>query len=231
MGEHRDYRFIIPGAILLLTFALTVYLGSGFDENPIAWLAALGDKDQGAEALLSAILALVVASLAGGFICGSITIFFRGTPGTADTVDMEKMKTGLKDSSLTMVMRNWTDAGLMSECQIRLHSHAPKELIEFGTRRLTSMYVSHNSITAMVMGWFIGEFALARYVFDCDTFADICECVVFGQLVGVVSGLLFIRVLSKCAQEAQREHCDMLCKFMYWDSITNPPQQNNMKPE
>ena len=73
MGEFREHRSIIPGALLVFIFGLTILVATY--PNVVFWQSLTKDT----AIALVAIISLFISTLAGGYLCGTLTISLFGT--------------------------------------------------------------------------------------------------------------------------------------------------------
>ncbi|MCF6283808.1 MAG: hypothetical protein L3K26_01260, partial [Candidatus Hydrogenedentes bacterium] len=104
---------------------------------------------------------------------------------------------------------------LVVEFSLRLHSHAPAELIAFLTRRLNSMYVALSSGVAILLGHFGGLLFLC-FTISSEAPNHICA------LLFICSGTILVAfVLFRNGLRAKDEHWDIVCGFIAWDVKTH----------
>jgi len=180
MGEFREPRAIIPGAVLLTSFLVTVLLGYGLPPG-------LKDIEKWS-GLLTVAIALLVTSYTGGFLCGTIVVAIGNVTGCFEA-DLRRLAKALWDKGTNLgeiflkeyqcedrvtrhLRRFWSRLrptnlnrarrDLVAELHWRFHSHAREELIGFATRRLTTVYTSWNCAVALIVGFALGLLASHR---------------------------------------------------------------------
>lgn len=142
MGKDRDYRVIIPGALLLLSFFLSALGAYGFHANPFTavkgeWVAAL--------------VLLVVADFGGGFLCGNVTVLVLRMSRGRQT---ERLRTAL-------ALPTAGADEVWAEAHRRFHDGTRDELVRFATGRNTAMFACFNSAIAIGLGWFLTALSIA----------------------------------------------------------------------
>ena len=119
-------------------------------------------------------------------------------------------KGGFKDLSIS------TKLELTTECTLRCHSHARREVLDFSTRRLTAVYIGLNSFWALIIGYL---FALLIIIKNKNAYTSINWCNVLYLVPMVI--ILLCALLLWNAYIAANEHWELLCKFIEWDVKTN----------
>ena len=108
---------------------------------------------------------------------------------------------------------------LLDEFHVRFHSHAPKRLIDFATRRNTAWYIAHVSAIASFMGA-VSAAAFAWVVKSC--FPALVSTCCYSAL-GLCASLAFFAILVPWALWCQgrkwnREFWGVCWKWIHWDT-------------
>lgn len=247
LGEFRDYRNILPGAVFILfSFLPTLIIApsllisnSNVDGKTLAYLIA-------------GVLSLLISNFAAGYVFNVFVTFrmgpmflrdCRGVEGLpADFLSRYKREANEVASSvqgtgflyfLTRDMcqtesKKLSDSyrlnDLTAEISIRFHSHAPEELVNWQARRLTAVYVAYGSGIAAVLGTLVGAVVLTTQL---EIYVPILSgCALAIGIVKAVSIAIFLLSFAAACFEnarcATREHWDVICKFLTWDLETHP---------
>jgi hypothetical protein len=232
MGEFREYRCTIPGALMLLVFGLTLCISPDIRDKALEMLSGSNNL-QGPVALL---LGLIVTSLALGYLFGLLTNIVFGTPGIpyGGILPLPLNKDTMRDQLYEQIknvegLKHLTTAReLNTECMLRFHSHAPAQVLNFSTRRLTAVYVALNSIWALGFG---SLFVLLILFVDgirnnwCFVLALLAIVLLGAWLLCMV---LLCMLLAWDAHIAAKEQWEVFCKFIEWDVKTNPSQARQL---
>lgn len=109
---------------------------------------------------------------------------------------------------------------LLGEFHLRLHSHAPKKLIDFCTRRNTAWYMANISAIASVAG---AAFALLLL---CCFFPDSVsaeKCSILGSFLSVLVFFFLVPcALYQQGKKWNREFWEVCWKWIYWDRQVHP---------
>jgi hypothetical protein len=252
MGEFREYRSIIPGTLLVFMLGLTILVASNFATKVKYFLNATGTGTQTATGtgtqtttgsqlidilkvitpVLVAIIGLFISTLAGGYLCGTLTVTIFGTPGIPyggwlKNIPLSKAymrKKLVKALGISVEDRQHIAySESTTEASLRFHSHAPDEVINFARRRLTAVYIALNSIWALVIGFIFG--LLAIYILS--KFSILGFNIPY-IIILVILVILLIASLYWNAKQAAEEQWDFVCKFIEWDVETHryPRGQN-----
>ena len=241
MGEFRDYRLTIPGAIVLLVAGATICVFADPDIRTVFSGNAVKNGTpnvnlEGTAAVVSACIAFVVGSFAVGYICSVLTILLLAEPPgwflwtwfgrSLKSLEKELEPVLIHRSTPKWKLLNpwswvqgWRHARrrkyeVLAEAHLRLHGHASKELLDFSTRRLTAMFVAWNSTFAVIAGHNLGCF-LSWLVLPTWAAAWWWTLLL----------LCLVAVLFAHGRIAARQQWDVFCKFMVWDVITHPPNE------
>jgi hypothetical protein len=140
MGKDRDYRVIIPGALLLLSFFLTALGAGGFKKNPFTGLDGQ---------YVTALVLLVVAHFGGGFLCSNVTVALL----YLDLLRTRRDQTS--DLRVVLKKKDASDVAIWGLAHTKFHRQAAADVGRFTAGRNTAMYACFNSIIALVVGWFL----------------------------------------------------------------------------
>ncbi len=226
MGEFRDYRLTIPGAVLLITIIITLWLAAGWSRGPFHFFPWIPVDLKTGAGLLAALVSLIVPGFAGGFVCSAFLVLLMNIPGLEKLLwrnlrSLEK-NLGLPKPNSTASDRKclaqWWKRRIerrkelrcaKAEFHLRLHCHAPKELLDFATRRLTAMYASWSSVIAIALALLISKLIMipcgARFP--------------WGVLIG---SALPVVVFVWNGYTAMRDFWDVMWKWCDWDRFTHP---------
>ena len=206
MGEYRDYRYIIPGAMIILAIFLILFAATVFQRNPMDLFPNFTNTS---DQLIITIIALLVSSFAGGYICGTITIclaprclnMLNPIP-RGYKLDQLRKATGIKEVD-SRTVRN-----TVILCDYYFHSLASKGLMDWSTRRLSSVIISLNSIVAIILGIII-SFTILFVNDDVNSIHSIVFPIVISLMLIILCYLLCCN-----AKEANYEHWTNYCNFV-----------------
>jgi len=221
MGEFRDYRLVIPSAILVITF-LSILIPADYKQI----LSFINDNElDSISELFGLLIGLIAGGYVGGFLCGNITSNLAPQLGIfVNNERIKQLESSFIARKLDKLLETFGDKpepfwqNIMAECDTRMHAHAPKEFIDYCTRRLNAVYTSLNSIVAILLA-----ILLAFALNDVRLFIiSIGYC----KLTIICSAIILIIIsLWIHAEKADNEHWRACSKFIYWDLITNPPTE------
>lgn len=226
MNDRKD-RILIPSTVALIAFGATVLLASDITRCPCLWLYCVSGTTFD---FLKILVSTGIITVGIGYFCHAVFTCWTLYCRKSRLVDFPKLITafGLIDEKLSNEdlqdkvkqltkdeLRKLEDE-LLAEFHLRLHSHAPRKLIEFCTRRNTVWYVAQTSSLASLFGYVAALLTICHL--DPNVRSHLCGLVLLGAIF-----LLFIPcVLSRQGTKWNREFWAVCWKWIYLDVRAYP---------
>ncbi len=223
MNDRKD-RILIPSTVALIAFVSTVVLASDITRCPYLWHFCISGKTIDSD-FLNILLSTGIITVGIGYLCHALftgwTLFSR----KSRLVDFTKLISAfcLTDKKLSNEDLEELTGGeqqkledeLLAEFHLRLHSHAPRKLIEFCTRRNTLWYVAMTSSFASILGY-LAALAVIFHL-DPNPCSHVCGLFLLLAIFSVVTGVLFFQ-----GTKWNREFWAVCWKWIYLDVRAYP---------
>lgn len=152
MNGRKD-RILIPSAVALIAFSATLLLASVITKH--LWLNCISSTTFDFPKIL---VSTGIITVGIGYFCHALFTGWTLRCRESRLVDFPKLISafGLSNEKLCQLSKNEQqklEDELLAEFHLRLHSHAPRKLIEFCTRRNTEWYVAITSLLALWFGY------------------------------------------------------------------------------
>lgn len=203
--QGRQERILIPSAIAPFSMMITLWASAGLINSPFAWFLFIRQADgKEISALLGLLAAVGVTNLGIGYICQAIVtplMFF--CPRIRFINDLEYLFRAFGITNLDNISTKLASLGchtstkkirrilrdlLLAEFHIRLHSHAPQQLIDHCSRRNSAWYIALDSAAAFMLGFLFASLVILSNAGN-PTFSFVVMCT--AQSIGFGTTFLF----------------------------------------
>ncbi len=225
MNDRKD-RILIPSAVALIAFGATLLLASDITRCPCLWLYCVSGKTFD---FLKILVSTGIITVGIGYFCHAVftgwTLYCRKSRlvdfpkliSAFGLIDEKLSNEDLKDKvKLTKDELRKLEDELLAEFHLRLHSNAPRKLIEFCTRRNTGWYVAKTSAIASIIGYFFALWLM------CYVSAEPFRHPVVLVIIGAIFVLFIPPTLCLQGTKWNQEFWAVCRKWIYWDIQSHP---------
>lgn len=222
----RGERMLLPAAVGAVSTSVTLWLVAGLDVGPAYWFR----RFTAAESTATILLAIGAGGLGIGYLAHAVfsAIMFINPATRNVNLDMLAKAFSVKITCKKRAVRQEIQRCLLGEFHTRWHSHAPKLLIDHGSRRNSAWYIAKTSAITSALGWGVAFAFMSAFKGQLIVLPwALCPVQTAGLCIAFLVFVIFLPVILWVeGTKWNEEYWEVCWRWLFWDrSVHGLPKE------